>query len=449
MTERNKHTGLAELVTESGAARLEAELAEFGENAPITDGEQQRILSSVMRKAGLEMKDNITVKRTRRHSRRFVGFVVAAAVIGAGAIGSSAYYMANRGTWNAVKYKFEGSDSVLTDEQINEAAETIERITAPGGVCEVNTFEELDITYEGTVADQDMQMLFTIRRKDGQPFEEKENYVWMYKYTEGLYAYEDDDTLYPVYHDLSAINFNDDGSLSATVDGYVFYRAGFDEYDYRLGFVDLCYVPYGVQKMSSGDGAAFELGSDAFMAGLRLLGDPDDSGVPFGVMAFPNKLEGEEYDAAFADWQAKDSAYENALRDSAEYYFSGEMLYRIPSASLKNSVPVFTKEQTGSEFEVTVSPQRITLKADGNFDEAVGRYSDHSNPDRFDLSIDVHKLDGSTETLSVSEGKGGSYALSDGTPQEYFTFEFIPDVPIKAEDIEYIQLSDVRINING
>lgn len=437
---------LEESVSLSEAEIITSEFSVISDQSEISNDAQQRILSSVMRKAEFEMKNNKTVKKTRRHSKRIITIAAAAALLTTGAISAGAYYMANRGTWNAVKYKFEGSDSVLTDSQINEAAETIERITAPNGMCEKNNFDELDITYEGTVADQDdMQMLFTIRRKDGKPFEEKEGYIWMYKYTEGLYTYEGDDTLYPNYHDLSAITLNDDGSLSATIDGYVFYSPDLDEYDYRLGFADLCYVPYGVQKMSSGDGAAFKLGDEAFMAWLKLLGDQDDDS-PFGVMSFPNKLTGKEYDAAYADWQEKDSAYENALKESAEYYFSGEMLYCIPSASLKNSVPVFSKEQTGSDYEATISPQKITLKAKGLYDKAVKRYkgSDGTPP-----AIDVYLTDGSVRSFESVGGTGGADRLEDGSWQEYFTFEYIPDMPIKAEEIEYIQLSDVKINING
>ena len=115
----------------------------------------------------------------------------------------------------------------------------------------------------------------------------------------------------------------------------------------------------------------------------------------------------------------------------------------MPAASLKNSVPTFTKEQTGSEFEVTISPQRITLKADGNFDEADESYRGTSEPF---VKIDVHMKDASVKTLDFDSGRGGTYGIEE---QEYFTFEFVPETPIKAEDIEYIQLADVKINING
>lgn len=447
----NRLNDLAATATENDCEEMENELEDFMSAAFIGDEQQQRILSSVMRKAGFEMKENITVKKTKRHGKRFVGFIAAAAVLGAGAVTASGYYIANRGTWNAVKYKFEGSNSVVSDEQINEAAGTIERITTMNGECEINTFEDVDITYEGTVADQDnMQMMFTIKRSDGIPFEEKDGYIWMVKYSEGLYAYENDDTLYSVYHDSSVITINEDGSLSLALDGFIYYNSDFDEYDYRLGFVDICYVPYGVWKMSAGDGVAFKLGIEADMAKMKLLGEGNNGGaVPLGVMQFPNKLEGEEYDEAYADWQLKDEIYENALRDVAEYYYSGEMIYRLPAASLNNSTPSYSKEQTGSNFEVTVSPQKITLKSDGSFDDAKKKYSDPNNQTDTEINIDVHMTDGSIQTISCVGGQSGAYEADDGSWQEYFTFEFEPYTPIKAEDIAYIMLNDDKIDING
>lgn len=87
----NDPVRLSELISTSGAQRLNDEFAEFSANAEITDEEQQRILSSVMRKAGAEMKETMTTKKTRRHSRRFVGFMIAAAIAVTGAAGVYAY----------------------------------------------------------------------------------------------------------------------------------------------------------------------------------------------------------------------------------------------------------------------------------------------------------------------------------------------------------------------
>ena len=68
------------------------ELAEIDDQTEIGDAPKQRILSSVMRKAGFEMKGNMTEKRIKRHNRRFMGFMIAAAVIVIGSVSVAAYY---------------------------------------------------------------------------------------------------------------------------------------------------------------------------------------------------------------------------------------------------------------------------------------------------------------------------------------------------------------------
>lgn len=106
-------------------------------------------------------------------------------------------------------------------------------------------------------------------------------------------------------------------------------------------------------------------------------------------------------------------------------------------------------EQTKSEFEVTVSPQSITLKAYGNYYEAETKYRNTSDPNKLNLKIDVHMSDGTVQTLPIVSGINGAEKQEDGSPKEYFTFKFIPETPIKAEDIEFIQLKDVKMMING
>lgn len=78
--------------SQSDAELFDSVHADFEKNASVSPDEQSRILSSVMRKAGAEMKENNTVKRTRRHSKRFVGFAIAAALFATGAVGAGATY---------------------------------------------------------------------------------------------------------------------------------------------------------------------------------------------------------------------------------------------------------------------------------------------------------------------------------------------------------------------
>lgn len=62
----------------------------FG-GAEVSPDEQSRILSSVMRKAGAEMKENNTVKKKRKYSKRFFGFAAAAVLFAVGTIGMVTY----------------------------------------------------------------------------------------------------------------------------------------------------------------------------------------------------------------------------------------------------------------------------------------------------------------------------------------------------------------------
>lgn len=82
---------LNDIITENGAEALEKEFSEFGKNAKISADAQERILASVMRKAGHGMSKNITVKRTRKHNKHFMKIAVAAAVLATGAIAAGAY----------------------------------------------------------------------------------------------------------------------------------------------------------------------------------------------------------------------------------------------------------------------------------------------------------------------------------------------------------------------
>ena len=60
---------LEKSVSLSDAERLSDELATFDDGYSLTDEEQQRILSSVMRKAGFEMNETIKMRKTERNDR--------------------------------------------------------------------------------------------------------------------------------------------------------------------------------------------------------------------------------------------------------------------------------------------------------------------------------------------------------------------------------------------
>ncbi len=75
--------------TAEECALMERELEGFGGEMPDEEA-QVRILSSVMAKAGIEMKETIRTDR-RKHSRRFIGFAAAAAAALTCVVGAAAY----------------------------------------------------------------------------------------------------------------------------------------------------------------------------------------------------------------------------------------------------------------------------------------------------------------------------------------------------------------------
>ena len=230
----NENKRLHHLITEADSEKLLHEFAEFGEGASVTDEEQQRILSSVMRKAGFEMND-ITVKRTKKHSRRFVGFMVAAAVLGAGAIGAGAYSYSN-GMWNAM-------DIFITEDQDPEVTmENLKSVTSDfdGEILE-NTFTDLNFTYEGIVNDgQEGYVVLTVKKSNGEPFDLGEDGCAGIafkrespKITDGNY----DTKLYPANGGYSYSDVvNDDGSVTFML--YITNEALWHDPYYKPNLVD-------------------------------------------------------------------------------------------------------------------------------------------------------------------------------------------------------------------
>lgn len=100
------------------------------------------------------MKENNTVKKTRKHSKRFVGFVIAAAVLGAGTIGAGAYAFAQfNNRQNVERYlgqetadKLENSGYAMNAVSENEHVRvTLDTVLSDGQSAEmILTLEKLD-----------------------------------------------------------------------------------------------------------------------------------------------------------------------------------------------------------------------------------------------------------------------------------------------------------------
>ena len=98
-------------ISENNSDMINSVYADFEKNASVTADEQERILSSVMRKAGFDMKENITMKKTGKINRRMVGIVIAAAAMLIGTVTAAAYYAGYRLEDGQIIRKFYGENA--------------------------------------------------------------------------------------------------------------------------------------------------------------------------------------------------------------------------------------------------------------------------------------------------------------------------------------------------
>lgn len=137
----------------------EAELSALGvfPDERLDRAASARILSSAERKAGINMnktKENITVKRTGRHSRRFVGAVIAAAVLATGAVGAGAYAIS--------QFVHKENVELYMGEQ---AADKLENIGL--ALNEVRENEHVRVTADTVLSDgMNAHIIFTVDKLD-------------------------------------------------------------------------------------------------------------------------------------------------------------------------------------------------------------------------------------------------------------------------------------------
>ena len=236
---KNVRKELACILTEDDAAEFENTFADFETGACVTKNSQQRILSSVMRKAGFEMKEKRTKKRTISIA------VIAAAAACLCGFTAFAVYQYNYG--NAFKSKLADNGKTVTGD-VHE----LESTTQPfNGVILENTFTDIDFTVEGVVSDVGRDYaLVTARKTDGTAFAEGDDkrfeaglQMCIPCNTDYFNGKEINDTseLYWGYQSVNC-ELNDDGSLSITMSND--WKIGDEEYDVILGFGDLFSYQY-------------------------------------------------------------------------------------------------------------------------------------------------------------------------------------------------------------
>ena len=102
---------LAHGFSEKDSEMFDSIHAGFEKNASVTADEQERILSSVMRKAGFDMKENISMKKTRKLSRRMSVIMIAAAMLLIGLVFTAAYRVGHRLEEEEIIRKFYGGNA--------------------------------------------------------------------------------------------------------------------------------------------------------------------------------------------------------------------------------------------------------------------------------------------------------------------------------------------------
>ncbi|MBR1422284.1 MAG: hypothetical protein IJ571_02420 [Ruminococcus sp.] len=383
---KEKLKALEESVSLADAERLSNELASFDENYSLSDDEQQRILSSVMRKAGIEMKRTTSVKRTKKRTI-FIALIAAAAACLSG-ITAYAVYHYNYG--NAFKSKAADNGETISGD-INE----LESTTQPfNGVVLENTFKDIDITVEGIVSDIGRDYaLVTARKTDGTAFAEGDEKRFEaglqmcipYSYMDHFKGKEINDAS-QLHWGQESVNceLNDDGSLSITIAND--WKIGDEDYDIILGFGDIFSFRYSEEM------------DDEYINFLNSLNDLDDLGVYNGAVVTG------EYDRKLA-------AHKKLYRDLANEYYEGSFIIK---AHISENDFIIEPEENDYGMRIVLSGMTCTIKGDGkNFLELAGTEPDDMGCGNVDVTFRLDNGEENTVTSSFSIAEH-SYITDDG-----------------------------------
>ncbi len=417
---------LPDIITENESDRLLSEFTEFGSDAYINDDAQRRILSSVMRKAGFEMKDTMKVNKTRRHGRRFMGILIAAAVLAVGSIGAAAYG-ASKGFEAGLRPFFgfgdedEGSEPFSFNSDTQAAMDNISVYE-----CKVlkNDFEGIDITFEGAVAYRNtVYAIFTLRRSDSQPFvRTNSEYEWRMRK-----AYSEYDYLgyQPPFFDNEIVNNVEDGSLTIMIDSGE-YDPDNDEENrepLKFGFEDLYLIPYYHYSYENGDTDTVEKLDGLGQAKADLFNAYHD------VCENSSMFTKVEPDNIFSlkKWSG------DPLGEDNEYTRRYSELDRQLTAQLDELAADCFK----GSYEIEIDTSELNVSGKGNYYDQPFAFNevmfDGERPD-----MKVHYKNGKTAMLS-SEGSstyGGGWTIYYGAEE-----------PLLVDEIDYLRIGYKKITL--
>lgn len=390
-------------LTPSEADKFADSFDAFGED-DISAVEQERILSSVMRKAGKDMKETITVNKTKKRGKRFAGFMIAAAVLTTGAIGAGAYAAYSSGFFNGVK--------AFYPDATKEDNDNIAMITEDGDASILeNTFDGLDFTVDGVLNDGILNyVMLTVSRTDGTPFTLDEGENFYFKYSGGAVP-EDYDYIFYNFKDGKPY-LNADGTLSVLVKHTWIPEAG----TYKAQLV-------GLYKSA--------MSESYYMDEFRE--------VALGATNSSVKSESGEPSPEY------DEAYQSAIDAVATEKYEGRLLFTYTISDEINYVHILPEENEFG-YELLISNMRIVGYSD---EQDFAKSHDISVYDNY---VTIYMEDGTSFDMEGGEGWSELTTIDEDSGLEYFEYggsQFRCDYPrpIDCTKVTAVEINGNRIDI--
>ena len=409
-------------------------LEDMAENCTLSEAENNRILSSVMGKAGFEMDNNIRPKKARKHKIRLTG-LIAAAVIGVGAIGAGAYSYSNR-VWNVVSDYF-----FVEDEDPHEMMENLKSVTEnfDGQILE-NTFTGLDFIFEGTVNDSENgYVILTVKRSNGEPFEFGEDgciETGYYRESPQITGGNYDTVLYPYYMPCYGDTINDDGSVTMMI---------------RISNEALFHKPYYKPDLVDGDESIISGEYVLSFSNRYVFNDPDI------CMAMHNDKEIMQCNSDMQiidgrnDPEKREQAMKSKLARCAEYAtkcYEGTLTFTV---DMSDDHSTYVKKIDG-DTTVEVWLSSVSVRTLISNEKGIDYYKEYDkdsfyNPVR-EIPIEVHFMDGTVIDDATGWGYGGVNREYFGDDEEHPTSIRRGNgfaKPIDTSEVDYVMVDGHKV----
>jgi hypothetical protein len=291
---------------------------------------------------------------------------------------------------------------------------TLQRGAVRASVGYANTFEEIDVSYDGVFCDgMQMIVILTLKKKDGTPLKAPEGYEWSAAYTEesslSPFAGKPDRRYFS-----QALNENDDGSLSLTYRSIIYDLHNLFSDKTKIGINGLYCVSAATTEESREITDYVNIVSEAYIKEKNL-------------------------EAAEADYFAELEKY------SVEYY-KGSAVCEADSDGVIVKPKAFTSDYKGEEISVIATPLNIDMQCmdtkQFSEEEIKNQNWKKIQEERFS-SVEIFYTDGSSETARcVGCGAGGS------AKRFSFSCDYSTGKPMVISKIDYIVFDGETINFD-